>query len=300
MWRRITSPVRARTRKFVPAVIALLMALMISTLACEEVQALSASAGAARVGGGVGGGVGGSGGIAPPEAQLLQRSLELTGELQSFRAHVEMLMMMDGKRLPLSIDMTKAASGRMGLVMEMDSLARGMRMEMVIADDEMFANLPCVGWVRMDASAMSGILGQAGPGIEDPMGLFDGLFPDGALPASLYNVQSLGKEEVDGVPTEHLVILMDFGGIVKGMGKGSMGQLSQLMSLSGRPGNVGLDSLGINEIEVWIDEDGYNRRSVMNIALNANSSIMFDMRMFGFNDDISVDLPASYTEIPLN
>ena len=222
MWRRISSPVRARTRKFVPAVIALLMALMISTLACEEVQALSASAGAASVGGGVGGG----GGIASPEAQLLQRSLELTGELQSFRAHVEMLMMMDGKRLPLSIDMTKAASGRMRLVMDMDSLAPGMRMEMVIADDEMFANLPGVVWVRMDASAMSGILGQAGPGIEDPMGLFDGLFPDGALPASLYNVQSLGKEEVDGVPTEHLVILMDFGRIVKEMSKSSMGQLS--------------------------------------------------------------------------
>ena len=274
------------------------MALMISTLACEEVQALSASAGAARVGGG--GGVGGSGGIASPEAQLLQRSLELTGELQSFRAHVEMLMMMDGKRLPLSIDMTKAASGRMRLVMDMDSLAPGMRMEMVIADDEMFANLPGVGWVRMDASAMSGILGQAGPGIEDPMGLFDGLFPDGALPASLYNVQSLGKEEVDGVPTEHLVILMDFGKIMKEMSKSSMGQLSQLMSLSGGSGNGGLDSMGINEIEVWIDEDGYNRRTVMAIALNANSSVIFDMRMFGFNDDISVDLPASYADIPLN
>ncbi len=298
MWRRITSPVRARTRKFVPAVIALLMALMISTLACEEVQALSASAGAARVGGG--GGVGGSGGIASPEAQLLQRSLELTGELQSFRAHVEMLMMMDGKRLPLSIDMTKAASGRMRLVMDMDSLAPGMRMEMVIADDEMFANLPGVVWVRMDASAMSRILGQAGPGIEDPMGLFNGLFPNGALPASLYNVQSLGKEEVDGVPTEHLVILMDFGRIVKEMSKSSMGQLSQLMSLSGGSGNGGLDSMGINEIEVWIDEDGYNRRTVMTIALNANSSVIFDMRMFGFNDDISVDLPASYTDIPLN
>ena len=292
MWRRITSPVGARTRRVVPAIIALLMALMILTLACEEAQALSASGGAA--------GVGGGGGIASPEAQLLQRSLELTGELQSFRAHVEMLMITQGQRLPLSFDMTKAASGRMRLVMEMDSLAGGMRMEMVIADDEMFANLPGVGWVRMDASAMSGILGQAGPGIEDPMGLFNGLFPNGALPADLYNVQSLGKEEVDGVPTEHLVILMDFGGIVKGMGKGSMGQLSQLMSLSGRPGNVGLDSLGINEIEVWIDEDGYNRRTVMEIALTANDSIIFDMRMFGFNDDISVDLPASYTDIPLN
>jgi hypothetical protein len=61
-----------------------------------------------------------------------------------------------------------------------------------------------------------------------------------------------------------------------------------------------LDSLGINEIEVWIDADGYNRRTVMTIALNENSSINFDMHMFGFNDDISVDLPASYTDIPLN
>ena len=292
MWRRITSPVGARTRRVVPAIIALLMALMILTLACEEAQALSASGGAA--------GVGGGGGIASPEAQLLQRSLELTGELQSFRAHVEMLMLTQGQSLPLSFDMTKAASGRLRLVMEMDSLAGGMRMEMVIADDEMFANLPGVGWVRMDASAMSGILGQAGPGIEDPMGLFNGLFPNGALPADLYNVQSLGKEEVDGVPTEHLVILMDFGRIVKEMDKSSMGQLSQLMSLSGRPGNGRLDSLGINEIEVWIDEDGYNRRTVMKIALTANNSIIFDMRMFGFNDDISVDLPASYTDIPLN
>ena len=61
-----------------------------------------------------------------------------------------------------------------------------------------------------------------------------------------------------------------------------------------------MDSLGINEIEVWIDADGYNRRTVMTIALNENSAINFDMRMFGFNDDISVDLPASYTDIPLN
>ena len=53
MWRRITSPVGARTRKVVPAIIALLMALMILTLACEEAQALSASGGAAGVGGGV-------------------------------------------------------------------------------------------------------------------------------------------------------------------------------------------------------------------------------------------------------
>ena len=286
MWRRISSPVMAQTRRAGPVVLALLMALMISTLACEEAQALSAAAD--------------GGGVAAPEAQLLQRSLELTDALQSFRAHVDMEMMMQGQKLPLSFDMAKAANGRTRLVMDMEALASGMRMEMIIADEEMFANLPGVGWMRMDASAMSDMLGQAGPGIDDPMELFNNLFPSGALPADLYSVQSLGKDEVDGVPTEHLLILIDIGAIMKEMGKSSKGQLSQLMSLSGQPGNSGMDSLGINELEVWIDEDGYNRRTVMKIALDDTSSIDFDMRMFAFNDDISIDLPASYSELGLN
>ena len=286
MWRRISSPVGAQTRRAGPAVMALLMALMILTLACEEAQALSAA--------------GGGGGIASPEAQLLQRSLELADELKSFRAHVDMEMMMQGQKLPFSFDMSKAANGRTRLVMDMEALASGMRMEMIIADEEMFANLPGAGWVRMDASAMSDMLGQAGSGMDDPMGLFSNLFPSGALRADLYRVQSLGKDEVDGVPTEHLLILVDFGRIMEEMEKNSMGQLSQLMSLSGQPGNGGVDSLGINEIEVWIDEDGYNRRTVMKIALDDTSSLDFDMRMFAFNDDISIDLPASYSELGLD
>ncbi len=75
--------------------------------------------------------------------------------------------------------------------------------------------------MRLDASSLSGILGQAGPGIDDPFGTFDSLFPSGDLPLDLYNVQSLGKDEVDGVPTEHLVILMDFSKILGVMGQGN-------------------------------------------------------------------------------
>ena len=83
------------------------------------------------------------------------------------------------------------------------------------------------------------------------------------------------------------MILMDFGKIMKEIGKSSMEQLTQLTSLSGQLGNGGIDGLGINEIEVWIDEEGYNRRTVMKIALIENSAINFDMRMFGFNDDMA-------------
>jgi len=60
--------------------------------------------------------------------------------------------------------------------------------EMIIAGDEMFANLPGAGWMRLDTSFLSEILGQAGPGIDDPFGTFDSLFPSGDLPLHLYNV----------------------------------------------------------------------------------------------------------------
>lgn len=201
----IPSPVRAQSRRTSNAILGFMMGLLLLTLACEEAQALNSLAGGSESGFQVN---------SSPEAQLLQRSLQLTDALQSFRARVNMDMKMQGQELPLAFEMSKAVNGRMRLVMEMDSLAAGMRLEMIIAGDEMFANLPGAGWMRLDASAMSGMLGQAGPGIDDPLGMFDSLFPTGDLPLDLYNVQSLGKDEVDGVATEHLVILMDFSKIL--------------------------------------------------------------------------------------
>jgi len=91
-------------------------------------------------------------------------------------------MKMQGQELPLAFMMSKAADGRVSLVMEMDSLAAGIRMGMIIAGDEMFANLPGAGWMRLDASALSGMLGQASSSIDDPLGMFDSLFPTGDVP----------------------------------------------------------------------------------------------------------------------
>jgi len=41
------------------------------------------------------------------------------------------------------------------------------------------------------------------------------------------------------------------------------------------------------------------RRIVMGIAMSSASSVNFDMRMFAFNDDITVDLPTSFNDISL-
>ena len=161
---------------------------------------------------------------------------------------------------------------------------------MIIAGDEMFANLLGAGWMRLDASSLSGILGQAGPGIDDPFGTFDSLFPSGKSPLDVYNAQSLGKDEVDGVPTEHLVILMDFSKILGAMGQGNDAHFSHLMALSGEPVPDGLEDLALNEIEVWIDEEGYMQRIVMGLAMSSADTVNFDMTMFAFNHECAVDL----------
>ena len=71
------------------------------------------------------------------------------------------------------------------------------------------------------------------------------------------------------------------------------------MALSGEPVPDGLEDLAINEIEVWIDEEGYMRRIAMGIAMSSAYTVNFDTTMFAFNDDITVDLPTSFNDISL-
>ena len=41
------------------------------------------------------------------------------------------------------------------------------------------------------------------------------------------------------------------------------------------------------------------RRIVMGIAMSNADTVNFDMTMFAFNDDITVDLPTSFSDISL-
>ena len=41
------------------------------------------------------------------------------------------------------------------------------------------------------------------------------------------------------------------------------------------------------------------RRILMAIAMSSDSAVNFDMTMFAFNDDITVDLPTSFNDISL-
>ena len=47
-------------------------------------------------------------------------------------------------------------------------------------------------------------------------------------------------------------------------------------------------------MEVWIDGEGYNRRTVMEMALGEDSTMAMDIRMSDFNQEITIDLPQNY------
>ena len=96
-----------------------------------------------------------------------------------------------------------------------------------------------------------------------------------------------------------MVILMDFSKVLDIVGQGNDAHFAQLMALSGEPVPDGSGDLAINEIEVWIDEEGYIRRILMAIAMSSDNAVNFDMTVFAFNDDITVDLPTSFNDISL-
>ena len=60
-----------------------------------------------------------------------------------------------------------------------------------------------------------------------------------------------------------------------------------------------LAELELKRLEVWIDGDGYNRRTVIEMALGNESTMAMDIRMSDFNQEITIELPQNYQEYGL-
>lgn len=232
-------------------------------------------------------------------AALLAKSVESSNNIESFRANIEMDMAMLGQQIPLTMEMEQSREGRVRMLMSMTLAGASMDIETIISDDGLFTKMPGLGWVSMSSGALAGITGQSMPGLEDPMGFYDNLFPSEDIPWELYTVELLGSEPIDGVGTQHLSIAMDFKEIWERLGKDTKSQFSGVFSLAGLGSQPAPADLELKRLEVWIDEEGYNRRTVMEMALGDESSMAMDMRMFDFNQDITIELPQNVQKFGL-
>ena len=236
-------------------------------------------------------------------AALLAQSFESSKDIKSFRATIEMDMAMLGQQIPLTMEMEKSRDDRVRMVMSMTATGTaagaGMNIETIMSEEGFFTKMPGVGWVSVSSGALAGITGQSMPGLDDPMRFYNNLFPSEDIPWELYNVEFLGSEETDGVATEHLSIAMDFNQIWERLGKDTKSQFSEVFSLGGLGSQPALAELELKRLEVWIDGEGYNRRTVMEMALTDVTTMAMDIRMSDFNQEITIELPQNYQEFGL-
>ena len=230
---------------------------------------------------------------------LLAQSFESSKDIKSFRATIEMDMAMLGQQIPLTMEMEKSRDGRVRMVMSVTAAGASMIIETIMSEEGFFTKMPGVGWVSMSSGALAGITGQSMAGLDDPLGFFNNLFPSEDIPWELYNVELLGSEETDGVVTERLSIGMDFNQIWKRLGKDTKSQFSKVFSLGGLGSQPVLEDLELKRLEVWIDGEGYNRRTVMEMALGDETTMAMEIRMSDFNQEITIELPQNSQEFRL-
>ena len=145
-----------------------------------------------------------------------------------------------------------------------------MNIETIMSEEGSFTKMPGNGWVSMSSGALAGITGQSMPGLDDPMGFYNNLFPSEDIPWEIYKVEFLGAEEIDGAATEHLSIDVDFNQILGLLGKDTRSQLSEVFSLGGLGGGLGsqpaLEDLEMKRLEVWIDGECDRGRSRVSMS----------------------------------
>ena len=229
--------------------------------------------------------------------EVFQHSARAMEGLKSFRSRMDIETETSGVNVRIAMNMEQARDGRLRSLMVINSPEGKQEFETIMSEPDVYAREPQHGWVRINIEEQPD-LGQAFQTAN--LGFFD-IFPAEEVPWDLYTVDSLGREHVDGVWTEHLSVQADFQELWNLFGEEGKRNLTQV--LAGPAGGRGdpdqlLDEVKVKGIDIWIDDQGYARRMIMEMELGELGTIKIDMRAFDFNEDIRVELPQDFEEFP--
>ena len=229
--------------------------------------------------------------------QVLKWSSERMALVTSFQSSMTMEVVNRGLSSLLSIEMQASDDGRTRTIMNITILGQEQTVESIVDGSHVYTKIPLVGWLRMDADALDLFGGPT----RDALGLdfFNNLLPAGDVPWNLYTVVSLGRDQVDGVDTEHLSVEIDLQEVWEHLDDGQQNQL--LLGLAPPPGTLDVTELlgdaRITDLDVWIDNDGYSRKQTLTFDLGSVVSANVDMRTFGFGEDVAIALPTLYQDL---
>ena len=228
---------------------------------------------------------------------LLKRSIEVMGTVDSFRARMEMDVNEAGKEVSLSMEMAQDAEGRIQSTVRLDLSLGEQTIEQIIAEPYIYIRLPGMGWVRTDLKAVANESGVSAELLADPKAFTSSFFPAGDIPWQLYTVESIGRESIDGVRTERLKLMVDFQQLWRHLGEETKQQFAQSIIGAGLKVEELARQIELKRMELWIDDEGYNRRTAVEMALGEGTSTNIDTRTFDINADISIELPQKFTNL---
>ena len=270
------------------ALAAAMTLLLLATLgwACTGSETSQPSAGSGEVSGAL---------------ELYQLSVQRSNSLDSWRSETDLSMVMLGQRVSARMETEVAKDGRARSAMGMDTPQGRVDVETVLGGSFVYTRVPIVGWVRLSGESLGSLTGQSLESLYT--NFFQSLFPTEEIPWEIVTVESLGSEVLDGTPTEHLRIGMDFQQYVDSLDLEALEQVPQAIAAGVIAGEAAdferlLDGVAVQSLEVWVDGDGYTHRMYMDYSVPSQGDIQLDMRMFDHGQDIRIEVPTSFQEFP--
>ena len=139
---------------------------------------------------------------------LMKLSFDRMQDMSSFRAEVAVETEVLGQSVSLVTEMERADGGEVYMRVELESPDGEQVTEMVLARPHVYMKLPNMGWLRIAIEELADVSGLSEEAFD--LDAFASIFPAEDVPWDLYEVESLGRERVDGVQTERLKIRFDF------------------------------------------------------------------------------------------
>ena len=232
--------------------------------------------------------------------ELLKQSTEIMAAIKSFSSHTDIDGTVLGERVNISMDMELDGNNGMHSAMSVNSPDGIVTIEQIIKSPNVFINISGVGdgWMRMgieDAAREAGVSVEV---LTEPTEFALSLFPGDKVPWDLYTVHSAGSEVLDGISTQRLTISVDFQELWERLDEEARRQLAQGM---GPLGNSliegGMGSAEYKDIEIWIDDQGRMRRTVMSLLIGEEMQISTDMRLTDIDSSIMIEEPSDYQDI---
>lgn len=221
--------------------------------------------------------------------EILKKSVERQKDIRSFRSTMHLLVSGMGEEVLLSVDIEMAQDGRVRMNSSMGTPDGEMSFAFILAEPDLYMKMPGDDWALIPGGAADGILDQSFSSVDAD--LLGTLFSTDETPWDSFSVISLGREHVDNVETEHLWVQMDLPQLWEEQPHEMRKFFESVLADELEDFEEFIENLLQMDLEIWIDDEGYTRRTLIGMSMGDMMSALVDQRMFDFNEHFVIELP---------